>query len=347
MKKKLYITVDTECHDINNQDRYIWGETIDGERWGLEKILEEGKTLNIPINFFVDIAEADRYGIEFIRNIIHIIQSYNQPVFLHLHPNYITGDENRTYLWEYNEDEQKKILSRAHQIWDELFPKTACVAFRAGRYGTDAKIYPLLKKEFGDGLIDLSYGAPGGKMCHLTKKDVGIDNICREYNGIILFPNTVYVGLKLFGKSYNFSLDAAQTCVGEFKSVVRQNNLSNLILTMHSWNFIKTWFFKKGKVYKDTSALRRFRSMVAFAQQEGYEISNLNDFELTIDENDQLVDICGSMFGKIRAFEYNFFRFQRMARLSPKYFKIYTLFYFFVVVFVAIVLYFIFCNFCK
>ena len=342
MKKKLYITVDTECHDINNQDRYIWGETKDGERWGLEKILGEGKNLNIPINFFVDIAEVDRYGSEFIKSVINTIQSYNQPIFLHLHPNFITGEEDRSFLWQYNEEEQKKILARAHQIWDELFPNTECIAFRAGRYGTDTKIYQLMKDEFGAGLIDLSYNSPGGKMCHLTKKEVGIDNICKNYKGIILFPNTTYIGLKLFGKQRRFGLDAAQTCLGEFKKVLDQNSVCNIVLTMHSWNFIKTWFFRKGKVFKDKNALVRFRSMVDYASKKGYVISSLYDFEFNPDEEDQTVDICLTNGGKMRALLFNFLRFQRMARLSPKYFKIYAAFYFIVAVLVSIlVVYFL------
>lgn len=327
MSKRLYITVDTECHDINNQDRYLWGETKDGERWGLEKILEEGKSLNIPINFFVDIAEADRYGIGFVKKVVDMITSYGQPVYLHLHPNFITGDDERSYLWQYNEDEQKKILSRAHEIWKELFPNKKCVAFRAGRYGTDSNIYSLMKDEFGEGLIDLSYGSPGGKMCHLTKEVIGIDNICKEYNGIILLPNTTYIGLELLGKKHNFGLDASQTCYGEFKNVLKQNSVNNIVLTMHSWNFIKTWLFKKGKVYKDKGALRRFRSMVAFAKIQGYQISSLDDFVYNPDEKDHLVDLCQPLGGKLRALLYNFIRFQRMGRLSSKYFKIYGAFY--------------------
>ena len=335
MKKRLYITVDTECHDINNQDRYIWGETSTGERWGIEKILEEGRNLDIPINFFLDIAEVDRYGIEFVRSIIEIIKSFDQPIFLHLHPNYISGNELRTYLWQYTEDEQKRILKRAHQIWDELFPNTSCIAFRAGRYGTDEKIYQLLSDEFGEGLIDLSYSTPGGKMCHLTRDIIGIDNICKSYKGVVLFPNTTYVGLKLMGKQYNLGIDAAQTCLGEFKSFLKQNSIKNVVLTMHSWNFIKTWFFKKGKVYKDNSALRRFRSMVAFAKDYGYEISNLNDFVFSAEEVDQLVDLCETPKGKCRSLYYNFIRFQRMGRLTPKYFKIYFLFYIMVLIVLA------------
>lgn len=343
MKKRLYITVDTECHDINNQDRYLWGETRDGEHWGLEKILEEGKALKIPINFFVDIAEADRYGLGFVKNVVDLISEYKQPIFLHLHPNFITGDDERSYLWQYNESEQKQILHRAHVIWEELFADKKCVAFRAGRYGTDPKIYSLMRDEFGEGLVDLSYSSPGGKMCHLTKGEIGIDNVCKSYNGVIVFPNTTYVGLVLLGRTHNFGLDAAQTCLEEYKAVLKQNTVKNIVLTMHSWNFIKTWFFRKGKVYKDKAALKRFRSMVDFAQKQGYEISSLDEFELISNESDQLVDLCETFSGKVCAFFYNFMRFQRMGRLSPKYFKLFGAFYTFItIVILFVVLLFIF-----
>ncbi len=330
MTKKLFITVDTECHDIDNQDRYIWGQTSDGEYWGVKKILEIGKSENIPINFFVDIAEADRYGLDFIKSIVDLIQSYNQHIYMHLHPNYISGDETRTYLWQYTSEEQKTILKRAHEIWKTLFPDVPCVAFRAGRYGVNAELYDYLKEEFGNGLIDLSYCAPGGKMCHLSKGEIGVDNGITEYKGIVLIPNTRYIALKPFPKVLYMNVDAAETCMGEFKQFIKKNKLSNAILTMHSWNFIKTFYFKKGFVGKDRSAERRFIRMVRYAKNNEYVFCDIMNDGITNDTNDvkdQLIDLCDSFTGKIKSLWYNFVRFQRMARLSKKYLVVYSLFY--------------------
>ena len=86
--KRIYITVDVECHDIDLVNNYIWGRVGDQE-YGLRCILEQGKKHNIPINFFFDMCEAKRYGDDYAKSIINAIEEYSQPIYLHLHPNYL------------------------------------------------------------------------------------------------------------------------------------------------------------------------------------------------------------------------------------------------------------------
>ena len=104
--KNVYITIDTECHDANAENNYIWGKTKDGE-CGIRYIAECGKKHGIHLNFFFDMCESYRYGAEYAKKIIELIRSYGHSVYLHLHPNYISGDDSRSFLWQYSKEEQK------------------------------------------------------------------------------------------------------------------------------------------------------------------------------------------------------------------------------------------------
>ena len=327
--KRIYITVDTECHDINWQDRYIWGKTRNGELWGLEKILSLAKELGIPINFFVDVPEAKQYGDAFTKSIIDNIHEAGQKAYIHLHPNYITGEEEQTFFWKYNYDEKKAILSDTKTIAERFLSESEMKVFRIGRYGADPQMYDAIKDTLGEDVIDFSYCYNSSKMCHVDEQDVKTKNGVTHYKGSVLFPNTRYVGFRFRGKSKTFNLDTAETTFGEFKAIIDQNKLGNITLTMHSWNFIKVFFFNKTRVLADRAAERKFLKMVRYAQEKGYVFSDIADSRLDIvpAKEDQVIDLCGSPKGKVKSVIANFIRFQHTARLTKKYFILYTIFY--------------------
>lgn len=135
--RKVFLTVDVECHDFARVNQYIWGKCRQGEA-GLGRILELGKEHGIPINFFLDIPECLRYGDGYIEKIIGTIRGYGQPVELHLHPNFVTGDDARTFMWEYSADEQKRILETGAALYEKFIGKPP-KAYRAGRYGVEKR----------------------------------------------------------------------------------------------------------------------------------------------------------------------------------------------------------------
>ncbi len=325
--KKIYLTVDTECHSIDLQNKYIWGN-IKGEPYGLERILILGKEFNIPINFFVDIAECKRYGVDFVRSICELITKYGQTVYIHLHPNYISGDDSRTFLWQYSKEEQKQIIDETLIYFKQLFPEGNLPAFRAGRYGVDNNLYDVLFEAYGGNILDLSYCCHSHKMCHVSTEDIRTENKIKEYRGCMIFPNTRYIGYNFAGKKHYFNIDTAETTLGEFKSLLKQNRLENITLTMHSWNFIKSFYFLPGKIWPHNGHLKKFKAMIRFAQQNGYEFGDIcRDFTVPEKDMDQVVDLCSSARGKIKSLYYNFIRFQDTARLSSKYFRFYALIY--------------------
>ena len=323
------MTIDTECHDFDSVNRYIWGKTSSGERFGIDKILSLAKELRIPVNFFVDIPEAVRYGKEYVQSIVTIIHDAGQKAYIHLHPNYISGENEQTFFWKYSVKEKATILKQTKELAESFLSKEEMRVFRIGRYGADAEMYDVLKRVLGREVIDFSYCYENDKMCHLTESEVGTKNKVILYKDCLLFPNTRYIGFCFGGITKTFNLDAFETSLGEFKTIIDSNELDNITITMHSWSFIKSFFFVKNKVWGDSASVEKFRAMVQYAKSKGYVFSDISESRTCIlpSNKDQIINLCVSPLGKIKALLTNFLRFQNIARLSRKYFFIYSVFY--------------------
>ena len=323
--KKIYITVDTECHDIKRKNEYIDGLTRGGYA-GLRKILDLAKENDIPINFFFDLVEWREYGEEYAKSIIKLIRSYGQSVYLHLHPDYVSGNHDMSFLWQYSHEEKKKILQAGVEDYQKFMGAEPSF-IRIGRYGVDADYYSALE-ESGIQITDLSYCCMNGKMCHLSGEDICSLNVTRKFFNQVVFPNTRYIGFELGKRRKCFNVDASESTFNEFKRFIDRTNLNHVILTMHSWNFIKKWFFWPGYVALDKISERRFRKMVSYARKCGYEFCGLasNPPGVT-NETDELIDLCAGVSGKAMMLLNNFIRFGRIARLNKKYFIIYGLFF--------------------
>lgn len=334
--RTIYLTVDTECHDLNNSNLYIEG--FDGkEYWGLKRILELGKESDIPINFFVDVGEAVEYGDKYIQNIVDLIHNYKQPVFFHLHPDYISKDHSRTFLWEYTKQEKEKIFHKALEIYEHFAGKQDRLVFRAGRYGVDSEFYDILK-DSGIKILDLSYLCGSKKMCHLTFDDVKVNNKATNYKEITILPNTQFIGFDMFGIKRAIGLDASDATFNEYCRYIDNTKLSSLILTMHSWNFIKKWFFLPGKLSGDTGMVRKYFRFIKYARERGFEFGDLNNYVL-IDDNDEFINLCDGFRGKVLSLFNNFIRFQKIARLNKKYFIVYCAFYCMLLLVIVVILF--------
>lgn len=324
MSKKIYLTVDTECHNIDKLNQYITGETKKGI-YGLEKIMQLGKELNIPINVFLDIPECHAYGENYIQSLVDLIKKYNQPIFLHVHPDYI-GDPKRKHLWEYTKDEQREILKQSISDYKHFCGDHDRLFFRAGAWGVNKETYEVFSElltETGKAeIIDLSYVYHSRWRCHLSYEEYGAKNACRKYKNVTVFPNTTYIGFDYLNKQYAFGFCVPYPSFNEFKSFIDRNKLSNIIYAMHSWDFIKRWFFLPNTIGGNNRQIRVFRKCVEYAKKKGYVFSNLTDFEL-YEEPDQCVNLSKGLLGKIKCLWYNYLRFADNGRSYKKYFLLY------------------------
>lgn len=315
MDKKIYLTVDVECHDYNRRNQYIDGKHRD-QIAGLEKILMLGKELSISINFFFDVVEGFRYGEEYVREVIDLIKKYNQPVFLHLHPNYVSSDDSRMFLWEYGYEEKKEILRKGFEYFKQLTGEDSKF-FRIGCYGADVEMYQALK-ELDLNVIDLSYCYNNNNMCHISEFEK--KNVPFLYEKQLVFPNTRYRSFKLSRFVKHNNLDVSETTLDEWKTILRKNKLSQITCTMHSWNFIKKYFFSGRYVRLDNNEVRRFNKMIRFAKSNDYVFDSLDNFNYNVVEDDQVIDMCQGFWGKVRMLFNNYFRFRKIGRLNKFYF---------------------------
>lgn len=336
MKKRIFLTVDTECHDISKLNEYIIGKTKKGI-FGLEKILQLGQELNIPINIFLDIPECHRYGDEYTSSLVQLIRKYKQPIFLHVHPDYI-AESGKKHLWEYSKEEQKEILRQSILDYRRFCGEHEKIIFRAGAWGVNKETYEALSELCTEmsiaEIVDLSYVYHSRWRCHLRYDEIGVANRSRRFKDIMLFPNTTYIGFDYFGKKYAFELCVPNKSFHEFKEIIDRNEISNITYTMHSWDFIKRWFFIPGHIAEDSLQIKVFKKCVEYAKNKGYVFSDLRDFSL-IEENDQCINLCDSLTGKIMCVWYNYLRFADTGRS----FKKYALLYFLPLILFAILLF--------
>lgn len=333
--KKIFLTVDTECHDFNKVNQYIYGNK-NNDSWGIKKILELAESEQITVNFFLDVGECKKYGDEFIQNVVDIIHDYKQPIFFHLHPEYISQDGTRTFLWMYSYDEKKAILEEAYEIYKRFTGIEDKLVFRAGRYGIDKELVDLLN-QLSINVLDLSYICDAPKMCHLSKKDIGVSNCATRIGNVTILPTTRFIGFDYFGRTRCIGLDSADATLIEFKSVLGKTKLSNIVWTMHSWNFIRKWFFLPKYFMGDKAMVRKFKKSVKFAKDNGFLFENLNNYQF-LKEKDELINLCNTPSAKILGIVNNFLRFQKIARLNKKYFFLYLGFYSLCLAIVAILL---------
>ncbi len=327
--KKIYITVDVECHDIALENNYIWGK-VGNEEFGIRRILEKGREHNIPINFFFDMCEANRYGEEYAQNIVAAIQEYAQPIYLHLHPNYISGDDSRTFLWQYSYEEQCKILQKGFTQYYKVMKTDVCPAFRVGRYGASPTMYQALNA-LNILVTDLSYSHDNPNMCHLYYSDTQTINMPTEYNSQIIVPNTRFVCFDYFGKKKSVNTDLHEVGFKELRDVLNKNIPNDVVLTMHSWHFINRYFYKKN-ISGDKKQLRKFDKIINYCKKKGFVFADVGkeDFSKRLkgkEVQEQEINNCKTLREKIKSLFYNFFRFQEIGKINKKYFLVYTVFY--------------------
>ena len=323
--KRIFLTVDVECHDYERQNEYLWGKTTEGV-YGIEAILKVAANKNIPINFFVEIGESIRYGKKICQDICDLIRKYNQPIYMHLHPNFISEDDSRTYFWQYNYEEKKKILKEAASIFYDITGEK-CKGFRIGRYAADKEMYSVLD-ELKITPIDLSYKFSfKHKMCKMTAEEYGGMNNVRRINNIITVPNTVFIGFSLLGIKRVLNFDIQEARLYELKKYIDETKLNNLVCTMHSWSLIKKFFWRKGYVAEEKQVKRRMEKFIDYAKDNGWTFSKINFEDISYDETDELLDFTKGIKGKITSLYCNFIRFYYISRLTAKYLYIYMLFF--------------------
>lgn len=324
---KLFLTVDVECHDIANRNLYLDGK-IGNEYWGLKKILDIGKIKNIPINFFINVVECRKYGDDYIAETVKLIREYNQPIYLHIHPSYVTQD-GRPMYWQYNKDEKESTLMEGVLDFQRLVREDV-KAFRAGSYSADDEMYRVLNDVLGN-VVDLSY-CENFRFCHYNPT---VHNKLHKIDKVSVLPNTRFVCFKLFGKKKHANLDIASANYNEMKRVLEYKEYPYMVCTMHPWYLFKHFFYKPWSLRKDRYTFNKFIKFIECAKRKGWEFSDFEEPLTNECDYDQEIDLCKGFKNRVLSFLNTFLRMQRVSRTNKKYFLVYSCLYSFVIAFVV------------
>ena len=265
----LFITIDVEAGSYegkpNKLSDRIYGY-IDGEYWGIPKIMELCKKYNAGATFFVDVYEYKHYGAEAFKKIVGQIKENGFDVQLHAHPRWYYGNE-KDKMWQYSLEQQVEVIKEGKQLlydWTGINP----VAFRAGGYAADENTLKALEANSIPIDSSMAYGMPLNKL-GLLVPSLSI-NKPTEVGKVKEMPVTVFEELS-FGKYKRMRLfDIEADTLRELKYVVEQakdHHLPILVLMIHSHSFVK-WNADRTRHWGDPEELRRFEEFLQYVSSD-------------------------------------------------------------------------------
>ena len=97
--KDAILTIDVEGPRGHDPVLYqIWGKTVNGEYYGISKIMDICDSFQVRGLFFVDIPEIWDYGYEKIKEVILSIRKRDHDVGVHIHPHHMPMKHVTFYL---------------------------------------------------------------------------------------------------------------------------------------------------------------------------------------------------------------------------------------------------------
>ena len=263
--RQILLTCDTEVGELAQGldeafDIFALGK-IAGEQVGVPLINSIAAEHGVVVNHFVDVYHP-HYEKEFALMCEQILTD-GHFVGLHTHPGSRFG---RRYMYEYDEDEQEKILTWGKD-WIFRYLGREVKTHRAGGYGADERMCAALR---ATGFVQDSSFFYQAKGCRL---DYPFINKVSLHNSIWEFPVTVYREQRVFlGQErkpqykkldFRYGSDAATI----IDVVHRAPDNSIIVLFLHSFNFLTGYYKKKEKKFSDIGINRKlieeYRTLLA------------------------------------------------------------------------------------
>ena len=180
---KVHLTFDVEiwCNGWQRLDaefpaafeRYVYGRSARGE-FALPATLEILQRHGLQGVFFVEPLFSARFGAEYLKRVVALIEGAGQQVQLHLHPEWtdeispaILADvaTKRQHLTYYSEQEQTTLIAVARRLL-EASKGGPIQAFRAGSYAVNHDTYRALRHNgiLLDSSINAAFDHSGGSL---------------------------------------------------------------------------------------------------------------------------------------------------------------------------------------
>jgi len=272
MQSKIIITIDTEVGETAKNfdggfEKLVMGE-IDGEFYGVPKIMDISEKYGFKCEFFVDVYEYKKFGEEKFKKLCQDIDKRRHGVQLHTHPSY-AYDKNKINMHQYSLEEQIKIIKDGKELiknWTDKYP----IAHRAGNYGANDETLIALKEN--SIFVDSSFFYKHSN----SKIKAPTINTPILYRDVLQFPITVdrkfptRKGIPIPIRYNNTKLDVngmdKDTIVKSIKKL--NGKVEYIILFLHSCSFIKTDHKVLDKFDINDKAIESFVSALSFCKKE-------------------------------------------------------------------------------
>lgn len=236
-KINILLTVDTEAHRGSNPVKdWMYGK-FEGKEYGVPLIMDICEQYGIKAIFFIDVPEAWTWGDKIIQEVGNKVFQRGHDLQLHIHSNHITK-QPRLFLWEYNYNEQFKIIEESIKKFKEMWGKYP-IAFRAGKYGANYNTLDILS-DLGIKMdFSMFYNQ---KWCGLNNPPLTINNP-KKYKNVIEVPVTIFKSFDILGIKRFDAISIDDVPFLEFKKVfeeiMKRERPRVITLMLHSFSFIK------------------------------------------------------------------------------------------------------------
>ncbi|MDP4536364.1 hypothetical protein Q3O60_09195 [Alkalimonas collagenimarina] len=267
----VFITIDTEVWNFydnftDNFNSAIHGR-INERSYGLEFQLDQFAKHNLKANFFVDPLFSLPGGQDSLKEVVQLINKFQQDVQLHIHTEWLEitgidllGNRKTGYnIASFSADEQIKLLGHAKELLVSAGATKLC-AFRAGNYG--ANTYTLSALAANDIYIDTSYNRMYlDGHCGLKQSQ---DLLEPQYLGEVLeYPISFY-----YEPNGNVRhVQVAACSFYEMKAILEyahQQGWPSVVIVLHSFEWIKRIKGKAKKHVLDPIVLQRFDKLCKY-----------------------------------------------------------------------------------
>lgn len=225
--KRLIVTVDTELSNFPGEQG-LFGQ-VNGEDWGLGRMLRSFADLGLRATFFLDVYGGSEAQVDAQRRAAEMIFAAGQDLQLHTHPG-PAFDPARPRLRDYPFDEQVEILEfgcRRIAQWTGWRP----TLHRAGDWGADHASLRAMRQV---GIVADFSASPWSPNCGYDRSLIQHNGWTR-LEGLLCGVGTCYRD-KLTGRMRR--LDVGGVSMAEMADVAR-HGIDPLFLTLHSFSLMR------------------------------------------------------------------------------------------------------------
>jgi peptidoglycan/xylan/chitin deacetylase (PgdA/CDA1 family) len=258
MFPQLLVTIDTELSSFPS-GQGLWGR-VDGEEWGLGRLLDVFREEGVPATFFLDVYGGNDPDRAEQRRAAERIVGAGHDLQLHTHPG-PAFDRSRPRLRDYDEAGQEEILDYGGarlQEWTGRRP----TLHRAGDWAVDDRSMAALHRRAFRG--DFS-ACLWSSECRLEPRAIS-GNGWTRHGPLLLGVGTCYRDA-FTGRIRR--LDLGGVSFPEVEEIVSLA-IDPLILTLHSFSFLR-YDRTRTRFAPHRDYLGRFRRFLKIAREAGYE----------------------------------------------------------------------------